>query len=105
VFVNPADVPESMSAGFFCFTGGYVSKQVFYKQCRLQKGDSHQVSWIPEQFAVRGKILKLRDDAGIWDNGWEVKGAGSHRVESHGLLDAHQIIKSHRQATGDALPK
>lgn len=47
-----------------------------YRQCRLQKkipnGVREQVSFIPEPFCREGKILKLRDEDGNWENGWKV---------------------------------
>lgn len=51
-------------------------KQKYYCQCRLKKvlklGEiSHEVSWIPEKFAQKGRLLKIKRN-GVWDNGWEV---------------------------------
>lgn len=85
-----------------------MAKQVFYKQCRLEKkidgGSLIQVSFIPEQFAVKGKVLKLREN-GEWVNGWKVVGAGTNRYETSELPDFHQVSKAHLRATGDSLPK
>jgi hypothetical protein len=39
-----------------------------YKQCKLNKGNKYQYSWIPEKFAKKGKILRILDE-----NGWVVK--------------------------------
>jgi len=39
-----------------------------YKQCLLKKGESGRVTWLPEKFAKKGKILRLKDD-----DGWVVK--------------------------------
>jgi hypothetical protein len=64
-----------------------------------------QTSWIPEEFAVVGKVLKLKNADGIWDNGWIVQTAGQNRVAENMLPDYHSEIKGHRKATGDALPK
>ncbi len=82
-----------------------MSKKTYYRQCRLQKGNTHQMSWIPEEFAVKGKIIKLRDEDGVWDDGWKVNEAYSTRLETHDLPDPHSEIKGHRKATGDAMPK
>jgi hypothetical protein len=85
-----------------------MAKTVFYKQCKLEKqvegGSCHQTSYIPEEFAVVGKVLKLREE-GVWDNGWKVTFASSKRYETHDLPDSHQQIKGHRKNTGDSLPK
>lgn len=54
-----------------------------YRQCELSKGPSREVAWIPEQFAVAGKVLRIGDD-----DGWRVEAAGAVRktrdqIESH----------------------
>jgi hypothetical protein len=77
---------------------------VKYRQCKLQKGNSYQMSWIPEKFANIGKTVKLRDADGSWDDGWLVKEAFSVRTDSE-IVDSHDAIKRHRKATGDSLPK
>lgn len=82
-----------------------MSKKTFYRQCRLVKeGRLFQVSWLPEKFAVVGKILKLRnEDNNEWDNGWLVTSAGDNRVDEPPYADA--MIRGHRKNTGDSLPK
>jgi hypothetical protein len=86
-----------------------MSKVIYYKQCRLTKkhenGYWQQVSWIPEQFAVKDKVLKLKDSDGVWENGWVVTGAGTNRLAENMLPDYHVLIKGHRKMTGDAEPK
>ncbi len=86
-----------------------MSKEILYRQCRLIKiipeGTKHQVSWLPEKYAILDKILKLRDPDGYWDNGWRVEVAGEHLVSEDALPDSHHDIKQHRIATGDSLPK
>lgn len=85
-----------------------MAKQTFYRQCRLERkvpnGTCHQVSFIPEPYCKVGKVLKLRNSDGEWENGWVVLGAGDKRDGSL-LPDPHQDIKGHRKATGDSLPK
>lgn len=82
-----------------------MKKKVYYRQCNLQKGNMHQTSWIPEQYAVTNKVLKLRDPDGVWEDGWVVKRVSSNRVEDTSITDSHKEIKAHRNATGDSLPK
>lgn len=86
-----------------------MAKIVNYKQCKLEKkvenGTKHIVSYIPEQFAVVGKVLKLRDSDKVWENGWVVKSAGNNAIPEKEIVDAHQTIKGHRKMTGDADPK
>lgn len=48
-----------------------MARELFYRQCKLQKGDMHQTSWLPEAFAVEGKTLRLRE-GDAWVEGWVV---------------------------------
>ena len=42
-----------------------TTKQVNrYTQCRMKRGYAIQTAWIPEKFAVMGKILKIKDEIG-----------------------------------------
>jgi hypothetical protein len=77
---------------------------VYYRQCMLVKGATRQTSWIPEQYAIVNKVLKLRE-AGIWDNGWIVETVSQTRLSEKQLPDFHKERKRHRKATGDDLPK
>ena len=43
---------------------GKKAKEQRYTQCRMKKGYSIQTAWIPEKFAVMGKILRKKDDIG-----------------------------------------
>jgi hypothetical protein len=84
------------------------NKTIYYRQCHLVRkappGEFHQTSWIPEQFAVLGKALKLRQDA-EWVDGWMVTSVGDARLPEEQLPDPLQEIKSHRRATGDSMKK
>lgn len=86
-----------------------MAKVTYYRQCRLSKkiptGEKRQMSWIPEEFAVLNKVLKLRDSDGKWEDGWVVTEASQTRLAHQDVPDYHDGIKSHRKATGDALPK
>jgi len=31
-----------------------------------------QTTWLPQKYAKAGKFLKLKNDHGEWENGWEV---------------------------------
>jgi len=81
-----------------------MSKKTAYRQCRLQKGNSHQMSWIPEKFSVLNKTLKLKNGDDAWDNGWVVKSVHGRREDDE-MYDSHDAIKGHRKATGDSMPK
>ena len=84
-----------------------MSKTIAYRQCQLRKkhadgSASCTVSFIPEPYCIKNKVLKLRDKDGKWDNGWVVESAGARQVD---ILDAHDAIKQHRKNTGDSMPK
>lgn len=54
------------------------NKRTFYSvQCRLERGKSYIVSWIPEKFAIKGKVLKLKNDFDKWEDGWCVMECGT----------------------------
>lgn len=74
-----------------------------YRQCRLQRGNAVRVSWLPAQYAVEGRVLKLRDND-VWSNGWIVKDA--YRESDRAVApDTRRAVRNHRQASGDALPR
>lgn len=51
-------------------------KTKYYRQCVLQKGNTHTTSYIPEVYANVGSTLKLKNEHDQWDNGWVVTKAG-----------------------------
>jgi len=65
----------------------------YHKQCELQKGAVHTVSWIPESRAKIGKILSLKGD-----NGWKVLSVGT-RMDSKLVLENSQDHKSQRDGS------
>ena len=74
-----------------------MSKTKFYRQCRLTKSVGlgtiwEQVSFIPEEFAFVGQVLKLKDDKGEWVDGWEVASTGQK-------MDAAYVERNERQHT------
>lgn len=83
-----------------------MARNVFYRQCRLVKrtatGELALVSWIPEPYAAAGRVVKLREEDGSWDDGWLVQEAGRNRFTADQLPDFHQLSKAHLRATGDA---
>lgn len=46
-----------------------------YRQCNLKNGNTYCTSWLPVKFAVKGKIVKLKQSDGSWWDGWEVTSA------------------------------
>lgn len=41
---------------------------------KTPKGVTVQHSWIPEKHAIVGHFVKLKNEDGTWDDGWEVTG-------------------------------
>lgn len=72
-----------------------------YVQCKLQKGNTHQTSWIPKEHASLNTVLKLREN-GVWEDGWVVVFAGAERDTPP---DWRRSTRKHRDNTGDSLPK
>lgn len=69
--------------------GDIMSKQTFYRQCRLQRGNTETVSWIPSEFAKTGRVISLKDKEQWTD--WKVLSAGS---EHEGRLVENQAHNS-----------
>jgi hypothetical protein len=84
-----------------------MAKETLYQQCKLVHPgqNKHQTSWIPSQFAVVGKVLKLKNDDDEWEDGWVVESAGTRRLTNDQLPSWSQVVRAHRRATGDSLPK
>lgn len=85
-----------------------MAKQLYYRQCKLRKNVKdgtylEQVSYIPEPFCVIGKPLKLRDNNGIWDDGWVVISVSTNKTVE--TPDIHKEIRGHRNTTGDNMKK
>lgn len=44
-----------------------------YKQCKLKKGNLHTTTYLPIEFAIKGRVVKIRPDAqSEWQDGWKV---------------------------------
>lgn len=69
-------------------------KDARYRQCALQKGNSHHMAWIPEQFAVEGKFIRIKDD-----DGWRVNSVGSDVKTAVEADDLSQLHKKTRRAS------
>lgn len=56
-----------------------------YVQCRLSHiNGKREMSWIPERYAVRDKVLSIKND-GFWEDGWRV-------VETYGKRDESAVL-------------
>lgn len=75
-----------------------------FVQCKLKKGNTETVSWIPKKFAAVGKGLKLKDEHDNWSYGWVVVQTFSE-VKDELIPDWRKSIRGHKKMTGDSLPK
>ena len=83
-----------------------MSKSVSYKQCTMRrpiaKGSVVTTSFIPQQYAKLGKVLKLKDHDDLWVDGWVVEKVGVSVVDACDLPDYRKAIRNHRKSTGDS---
>ncbi|TWT91683.1 hypothetical protein [Neorhodopirellula pilleata] len=86
-----------------------MSRNVKYVQCAMRRritgGSVQTTSYIPQEFAKVGRVLRLRDDKVGWVDGWVVECVGDLIVEDDQLPDSHKAIKNHRKSTGDSSPR
>jgi len=79
-----------------------------YRQVKVRKitsnGEHTQVTYIPEMYAVVGRILQLKEND-IWEDGWEVVSVHGTSEDDDSLPDYRKAIRNHRKNTGDSLPK
>jgi hypothetical protein len=77
-----------------------MAKELFYRQCRLQKKSGtavcEQVSYIPEPYCVVGKTLKLRNEEGDWDDGWVVVSVGDRQPAAQVEANGRDYLKTRK---------
>ncbi|MCK9428418.1 MAG: hypothetical protein M0R17_00225 [Candidatus Omnitrophica bacterium] len=77
-----------------------------FKQCTLVRKINYEVVQtvvlIPLKLAKIGKILEIKNDEGIWIE-WLVLSI-SNNIQTD-PIDSRVLIRAHRRATGDSLPK
>lgn len=64
------------------------------RQCKLRRGRRHQIVWLPVQFAIRGKYLRIQKE-----DGWLVEAvyradppAYVHERKSHRRGDFGSLV-------------
>jgi hypothetical protein len=70
-----------------------------YRQCQLTKDNKKRVAWIPSKFALVGKVIKIKDDNGEWNDGWIVERASSNEVCEDYLVEHERDYKHQREAS------
>lgn len=80
-----------------------MAKDVRYKQCfmrrKTQTGHEDQVAWIPEEFAEKGRVLKIRDRGTEWEDGWKVITTADVSIDSEQAMLMSSEHKKHRDVT------
>jgi hypothetical protein len=73
---------------------------MIYAQCLLtkaiEKGCLKTIAWIPSEFAAKGRILKLKQEDGSWNNGWMVEEVYSMHDESFVLEHERDFTKQRK---------
>ena len=86
-----------------------MTKTTQYVQCTLKRVTRAGVAWtttfIPRQFAILGRCLKLRDESDQGVDGWIVTSADSIQVDGADAPDYRKAIRLHRKSTGDSQPR
>ena len=77
-----------------------MTREIFYKQCRLERREGHvrmeRTTWLPEAFAVEGGTVRLRD-GDTWTDGWTVVSASGTRLpERVAVNQAHAHTRQRR---------
>jgi len=70
----------------------------YHVQCQLERGTERQTVWIPEDYAIVGNTVKLRDEEKVWHDGWKVVGTGT-RLDSTTVRERGQDYKKTRGAS------
>lgn len=60
-----------------------------HTQCKLQRGESHYMAWLPTKFAKKGKYVKIKKNGLNFEDGWLI-------VEAYSTLDSEYIARRSR---------
>lgn len=77
-------------------------KVTHYRQCRMErpieKGVQVLVSYLPDQFAKTGEVVKLKNAEDVWVDGWKILSVGELIPAS--IAEAgSRLHKKHREST------
>ena len=70
-----------------------------YKQCTLKNGDVWHHAWIPEEFAVKGKLIQIKNELGHWGMTWEVVSAGQVGISGEYVRELERDYLHQRKAS------
>jgi len=76
--------------------------KTFYRQCKLQQGNTTYVAWLPEKHCKIGHRVSIKKGE-EWTEPWTVILVASGKTADP--PDYRKAIRGHRKSTGDSLPK
>jgi hypothetical protein len=80
-----------------------MKRNELYRQCRMVKrlrdGEAIETSYLPAEFAKVGRIVKVREEDGAWDDGWVIRSVGGTLTEEQ-LAD---LERAHRRFERETL--
>ena len=71
---------------------------IYYKQCRLLRGNELLTTWLPEEFASVGKSLRLKN-ARTWEGGWTVVRVDGPRLSEEYISEHSRDFLHQREAS------
>jgi hypothetical protein len=71
---------------------------IYFRQCKLQRGNAFTTSWIPEKYTKKGKHIELKDND-VWVDGWLVTEVGNKRLQEEYVVTRSQDYKRQRKAS------
>ncbi len=75
-----------------------MSNKVTMRQCVLQNGVRTLTAWIPEEFAIKGKLLAFKEGK-FFENGWVVVGVSDISKSWISVNERSQDYKKQRGAS------
>lgn len=73
--------------------------KTYYRQCKLAKGDTKRIAWIPSKFAKFGTVIKIKDDNGEWNDGWTVEHVSMKETDEEFLVKHERDYKHQREVS------
>lgn len=74
-----------------------MSKEEYYIQCKLQKDNQFQYSWLPEKVVKNTETVDLKEEED-WNRGWKIVEKGAMKPKSV-IEEIQRNQKGHRKAT------
>ena len=76
-----------------------IINMTYYKQCELSCGNTKQIAWIPEKFAIVDKLLILGKRTPDNTDRWTVSLVADIQLSESYLVEHERDFKTQRQAS------